>query len=337
MKVLLIRLSSLGDVVLATSAVEALAGNLPEAEIMVLTKSRFVGVFANNPHVSGVLELGEGEGIFSLASRVRGEKFDWVVDLHNNLRTTLLKFLVRGPKWSVYDKARLSRRMSVYTGKQGSEKPLHVVDRYLKALKVLAPPGVTDQRVLPSLYPGPDDVTAVDALLSKGGVSADRPLVALAPGARWETKKWPEENWMALAARIEEELGATPVVIGSKDEAEVCARVAAGAKNSVNLCGQTTILQSAEVISRSVAIITNDSAPLHFGVAVATPVVALMGPTVEGFGFYPLGDRDIVLQRDMDCRPCSLHGGDKCPEGHHRCLVEITVDEVMSALAGLLV
>jgi heptosyltransferase-2 len=331
-KVLLVRFSSLGDVVLATAAVEALASSLAGSQIDFLTKEGFAPLFGDNPHIGEVLTLKDGEGIAAIAKRVSANGYDWIIDLHKTLRTGALKLLVRKPRWSVYRKDRLGRRIKALRHSRSESTAPHVIDRYLAAL---TPLGISPPRVLPKLYPTDAQKGGVEELLNAQGWNGATPLVALAPGARWKTKAWPVRNWIELATELKKEHSVTPILIGGSDEAELCRRIAERT-GALNVAGSCSLMQSAALLRRATLLVANDSAPLHIATAVGTPVLALFGPTVEDFGFYPVGKDDRILGLDIDCRPCHVHGGKECPKGHHRCLEELAPGEVLRAATEML-
>ncbi len=332
MRVLLVRLSSLGDVVLATAAVEALRAVRPEVEVDVLTKPGFREVFTNHPGVREVLPWDPARGMLRLASLVRGRRYDWIVDLHRNLRTAVLRALTPGSRWSGYRKGAIRRRLAVWLRRPGLLPGDHVVDRYLAAL---GPLGVPPRRYLPRLYPGDGPRSAIEGRLLGAGWDRRAQLVALAPGARWPTKAWPAAKWVELARGIGENLAGFPVLVGGAGEKALCREIRAGAGcSSADLSG-AALLETAAALGECRALVTNDSAPLHLATSVGTPVVALFGPTVKGFGFFPLGASDRVLEVPLACRPCGLHGGAACPEGHHRCLDQVEPAEVLAVLSPL--
>jgi len=333
LKLLLVRFSSLGDVVLATAAVEALHAERPDARVDVLTKPPFFEVFAGHPGVGECLAWDPSAGLVPLARMIRGRQYDWVVDLHRNLRTTILRALTPGTRWCGYRKGAWRRRLAVWMRRPDLLPKDHVVDRYIAALRPL---GITGRKRLPKVYPGEKARRWAGELLRASGWDGSAALIALAPGARWPAKAWPRDSWVELSSRLHYNRPTFPVLLGGAADASLCDSVHSGGEMAgANLAGRTTLLETAAVLAQCAALVTNDSAPLHLATAVGTPVVALFGPTVRAFGFHPLGSRDVVLEEALTCRPCSLHGGNQCPEGHHRCLRGISAVRVADALEKL--
>jgi heptosyltransferase-2 len=178
---------------------------------------------------------------------------------------------------------------------------------------------------------------AATRMLADAGWDGRSAVVALAPGARWATKAWPPGQWAGLLRDLRAGGLGFPALLGGPEEASLCGSILAESGGfGANLAGRTSLVQTGAVLAAAAALVTNDSAPLHLATAVGTPVVALFGPTVRGFGFYPLGAEDRVLEMDLDCRPCSLHGTRRCPRGHHDCLRLLSTGTVLEALRPLL-
>lgn len=154
-------------------------------------------------------------------------------------------------------------------------------------------------------------------------------FTAVAPGSIWGTKRWPYYPELAAA------LPGQVVVIGGPDDAELAeAVVRAAPDRAASAAGALSLRESAALLERAAVLVTNDSAPLHLATAVGTPIVAVFGPTVPGFGFGPLGPRDQVVElHGLPCRPCSAHGPQRCPLGHHRCMRDLDVAAVLRAVA----
>ncbi len=192
----------------------------------------------------------------------------------------------------------------------------------------------------PTLYPSAADNAQVMTLLSSAGVDAGAPLIALAPGSVWATKRWP--SYDALASELVSRLpDSRIVVIGAGGDAPLAAAISSavsqrGGQPVIDATGKLSLLGSAALLSRCAVLATNDSAPLHLASAMNTPTVALFGPTVPAMGFGPLAERRVVLGRDvLTCRPCSAHGGQACPLGHWKCMRDLTASAVGEAVATM--
>jgi heptosyltransferase-2 len=194
----------------------------------------------------------------------------------------------------------------------------------------------TREQLRPRLYPGRDEHRAVDGVLAAlGGHAPGDPLVALAPGSVWATKRWP--YYAELAARLAEH--ARLAVVGSGADAELAAAILAAcpAGRAVDATGRLSLLASAELIGRAALLVTNDSAPQHLASAMGTPTLTIFGPTVPDFGFGPLAPGSRTAGHEgLDCRPCHAHGPPRCPLGHWRCMREQSPEAVAELAARLL-
>lgn len=155
-------------------------------------------------------------------------------------------------------------------------------------------------------------------------------FVALAPGSIWGTKRWP---YYAELAKL---LDRPVVVIGGPEDAALAAAITAAAPKARSAVGQLSLRQSAALIQQAALLVTNDSAPLHLATAVGTPILAIFGPTVPAFGYGPIRPGDRVAELTMDCRPCSLHGPQVCPLGHHKCMRDQSPEQVHLTVATIL-
>ncbi|MGA9364112.1 MAG: lipopolysaccharide heptosyltransferase II [Bacteroidota bacterium] len=204
-------------------------------------------------------------------------------------------------------------------------------------LQLLSPLGIQIEETLlqPKLFPSSADQKRVDEFLSN---EASGNLIAVALGSVWATKRWPLDHFRSL---VDELIGGgcRVVVIGGREDAELSERLAQHFPSDrvVNACGRFTPLQSSEMLRRCRVLVTNDSAPMHLAAAVGTPCVAIFGPTVPEFGFAPFGPQHIVIERKaLWCRPCTPHGGARCPIGTHECMTGISANEVCQAVFRIL-
>ena len=327
---LIVQTSFLGDMVLTTPLIAELA---TRGAVDVVATPGSAALLAHNPHVRRVISYdkrrsGRGiRGFQAVAREMRASKASAVYLAQGSLRSAALAFAT-GVSERVGFQTSAGR--ALYSRTIPYRKDLHHAAR----LWQLGTPGrePTPAQLRPHLYPGPEEIAAVDALL--GGDIGDRPLVALAPGSVWATKRWPyyAELARALAAQ------ARVVVIGSTDDRSLAAAiVAAAGPQTVDACGALSLLASAELIGRCRLLVTNDSAPQHLASAMGTPTVTVFGPTVPAFGFGPLAPHSIVVEHPaLDCRPCDKHGPQTCPLSHWKCMRELTAGDVADRARHLL-
>lgn len=331
-KILVIRLSSLGDVVLTTAIFPSLRARWPHARVTVATKAAYAAVFERNTGVHEVLTFDASDDSFGeLASRVKREKWDVVVDLHANLRSWFLR-LVAGGNWTiVVDKDSLARQILVYFKLKLAGLERSVRERILDTLKEIDVPVVGGETQLFPADPSP--------VLAAHGAGPDTRLIGVAPGARHATKRWRPERFAEAAARLAGERGARIVLLGDASDAEAAAAVAAALPPSteppIDLVGKTDLSQLIAVTSRLSFLLTNDSGLMHIGEALGIPLVAVFGPTVKEFGFAPYRPTSRVAEIALGCRPCTLHGTEVCPLGHHRCMNDLPTDLVLGAAAEI--
>ena len=336
----MIQTAFLGDVVLTTPLLEALARRYGPVD--VVTTPAAGPLLETHPAVRQVIpydkrgtERGPG-GLLALARRLRAKRYDAAYLPHRSLRTAAVAWLARIPKrvgfqdgWPL-----------LYTDVRPRPKGLHEIDRLL----ALASPAPTDggaairavatmRSALPTLVTTREDRAATEGFLREHGVR--EPFVALAPGSIWGTKRWP--YFKELAERLSAR--AAVVTVGGSEDVGLCEEIVRaveggyGRSRAVNACGELTLRQSVDVIRRAAVLVTNDSAPLHFAQAVETPTVAIFGSTVPAFGFAPRGARDRIVElAGLSCRPCSAHGPPSCPLGHHLCMKSLKVDAVLHAI-----
>jgi heptosyltransferase-2 len=220
---------------------------------------------------------------------------------------------------------------ALYTDRVTYRDDWHHAQRLLSLADYPYAEQLRPEQLHPKVYPGPDEVAAVDTLLNNRA----RPLIALAPGSVWATKRWP--YFAQLATLIPEEFDIA--LIGGKEDAELAQEIAQDVDPGriINAVGKLSLLGSAELIRRSRAIVTNDSSPQHLASAVGTPTVTVFGPTVREFGFGPLAPFSQSIGQDgLECRPCDRHGPQRCPLSHWKCMREMTAETVYTVLHSVM-
>jgi lipopolysaccharide heptosyltransferase II len=326
--VLAVRLSSIGDVLLTTPLLRAIRRRHPAARITVLTKLVHAPLLSHNPHVNQVLAIGSNRGVAGIGAELRANRYTHKLDLHDSLRTRMLHLLVPG-RWRTYPKHRIARALLIHTKKNRYRDSRPVAERYFDAARDLdvAPDGAP-----PDLFLSPEAVREAAEWLDRSGLAAKRPLIALAPGAAHATKRWPLDRWHVLVGRILTE-GCDVVLVGGNHDVALGEVLAAKAPGRVvNAAGQLGLQGTGAILQRARVLVSGDTGVMHMATAVETPVVALFGPTVRPFGYFPYSARSQVVELALSCRPCSSKGSSRCPLGHHRCLGDMDPDLVFQAV-----
>jgi lipopolysaccharide heptosyltransferase II len=340
--VLLLRMSSLGDVILATAAASRVRQVAPDTPVAFVTRAPFAPVLFRHPDIDRVIVLGapgrERRNVWNLAGTLRRERWSGIIDLHASLRSRLLSALVRPPKVTRYRNEWMARRLLVQAPRVArrlgmAPAPYRVVQAYVDAVDRHFGHESGGVALLPSIHLAPAEIGWASREMERLGV---RPgSVALCPGAKHNTKRWPVEYYAETIDRLAvRSQPVVPVFLSSSPDdglLEAALRRAVRRPEAIRLIRQP-IRRAAALLSRCRSVVTNDSGLMHLSAALGIPVVALFGPTVGEFGFFPAGPGHQVLERALPCRPCSLHGGQVCPEKHFRCLKEIPPEDVLLAL-----
>ncbi|HLG05121.1 MAG TPA: glycosyltransferase family 9 protein [Gemmatimonadales bacterium] len=337
--ILIIRLSSIGDILLTTPLLRGLRERHPEARITYVTSARFVSLLEHNPRITRVVGWERETGLRGLGAAVRqsggaagaarGGGFTHRLDLQDSLRTRALRWQVGG-RWRTYPKHRVARAAMIRWKRDWYRDRRPVAERYFDAAGDL---GVSPDDGSLEIFLPRSATEAADALLRESP-AASQQLIAIAPGASRFTKRWPMHHWTALTRRLAEQ-GNTVVVIGGTMDREAAGEIAASANGPAISAAGLDLPSTAALLKRCRALIAGDTGQMHLATAVGTPVLALFGPTVEAFGFFPYHAKAAVLQADLPCRPCSSHGSSACPLRHHRCLQDLRPAEVLAALRKL--
>jgi lipopolysaccharide heptosyltransferase II len=331
LNILVVRFSSIGDILLTTPLLRAIRRRHPGSRLTVLTKEEYRALLSDNPHVNLVLGLDSERPIASVAAELRRNRYTHLLDLHGSLRSRALRALVPG-NWRGYSKHRLARWVLIKTKKNIYTTKRPVPERYFAAAEGLdlVPDGNPPEFFLHPSAPG-----HAAAWLAAVGIGRDRPVVAVAPGAAHATKRWPLEHWRTLIDQLVAD-GFDVAIVGGPDDALVADKLVEASPHHVaSGAGSLGLQETGAVLKLARAVVSGDTGVMHRATGVGTPVVALFGPTVEPFGFFPYSKAATVLQLPLPCRPCSSQGSARCPLGHHRCLREILPVSVQQAVRGV--
>ncbi len=315
MKILVIRFSSMGDIIYTTPVVRCLKKQIPGAKVHFITKPAFKYIYDNNPYVDKLLLL--KPNLSDTIAEIKAEGYDHIVDLHNNLRTSIIK-LRTGIKSSTYKKQTIRKWLSLKF-KLDLVPPVHLVDRYMRAA---APLGVVNDNEPIDYYIKADH--RLDKLLPPSHQNA---YVAFVIGATHFTKRMPNEKIIDLCRQIDRPI----VLLGGndvKDNGETI-RQALG-DNIYNACGITSLDESVFLVSKAVKLIGFDTGLTHIAEAFNVPIVSVWGGTVPGLlGVQPYKVKQVLLAGvDLSCRPCSKFGLAACPLGHFKCMYDIANNQI---------
>jgi heptosyltransferase-2 len=320
MKILVIRFSSMGDIIYTTPVVRCLKKQLPDAEIHFLTKPAFRYIYDNNPYLDQLLLL--KPSLQDTITEIKNNRYDYIIDLHHNLRTAIIK-LQAGVKSSTYQKQSVRKWLSLKL-KLRLVKPIHLVDRYLKTVKFL---GVQNDHQ-PIDYYVKASLKVSDLLPA----SHRDHFVAFIIGATHFTKRMPNEKIVSLVRQINHPV----ILLGGKDVQKNGQRICDALGERVyNACGITTLDESVFLVSRAACVIGFDTGLTHIAEAFNVPIVSIWGGTVpELLGVQPYKVQHVMIADvELGCRPCSKFGLEKCPLGHFKCMNEIPEPPIVNFVA----
>jgi ADP-heptose:LPS heptosyltransferase len=343
MKFLIIRFSSIGDIVLTTPVIRCLKKQLVTAEVHYLTKSVFRPILEANPYIDRVHCL--GEDLPALIDTLRNEDFDYVIDLHHNLRTWKVK---KGLGKEAFSFNKLNIEKWWYTNFKWNRMPdRHIVDRYMDTLSSF---GIkNDGAGLDYFIPAADELKPTDI-----PTSHQAGYVGLVIGAALATKRLPFHKLAEICGQARHPL----ILLGGREDAEIAGRLAAIDPIKIyNACGKFNLNESAGLVRQARLIVTHDTGLMHIAAAFKRPILSIWGNTAPAFGMYPYyganylfhyqqraaeGQRaaglfgglphEMMEVKGLSCRPCSKIGYKKCPKGHFKCMEQQPVDRILQAI-----
>jgi ADP-heptose:LPS heptosyltransferase len=324
MKILVIRFSSIGDIVLTTPVVRALRKRLPDAEIHYLTKRSFASILEANPYINKIIAL--DNDLNAVIEQLQQEGYDEIIDLHHNLRTLRIKKALKKVPAHAYNK--LNLRKWIFTTFRINVMPnVHIVDRYMQTVKHLDVHN--DGLGLDYFIPEKD-------FLKAGDIPASHSLgfIGIVIGAAHNTKKLPIEKLRDLCTKIDYPI----VLLGGKEDIENAKKIAEVDPVKVYIaCGKFNLNESADLVRHANLIISHDTGLMHIAAAFKKNILSVWGNTVPSFGMYPYQTFYEVFEvKKLYCRPCSKIGYNKCPHGHFKCMRNISMDAIVNRVNAFL-
>ncbi|MCX7832946.1 MAG: glycosyltransferase family 9 protein [Ignavibacteria bacterium] len=305
-RILVIRLSSFGDIVLTFPFLKQLKQKFPNSKIYFLTKSVYGNLVELSHEVDRIILY--DNNFFEIKNLIKKENFDYIFDLQKNYRSIALTFKLKGKKIR-YKKENFKKFLLIKFKINLFKKVIPVYKKYLLTLKGL--------------------VENLDFSYHKVDLNFDRNprfnfnYILLAPSSKHYTKTYPTENFINIIKKNESN---KYVLVGdnSQRDIDICNMISKSCENTINLCNKTNFIELANLIYNADYIICNDSGVLHLAELLGKKVYAFFGSTVKEFGFYPQLPTTVIFENEnLKCRPCSRHGLEKCPKKHFKCMKEI--------------
>jgi len=320
-KILVVRLSSLGDILLTTPLIRSLKKEKPELEIHFLLREEYQDVLVNNPHLSKLITIKIEDPSSKTKEILSQNKYDFVIDLQNNLRSRSLTYSLKCSKVRFRKLSWQKFLLVNFKINKLSEAP-PIPERYASIIDDLK----LDEEGL-DLFTDKKPSEKFDGLKN---------LIGFCPGSRHYTKMWPKEYYIELGKKIIDN-DFNLVLFGGKDDKIICDQISSNVSKCINLCNDNDILQTTADMKMCKTIICNDSGLMHAACAVKVPVIAIFGSTVKEFGFTPYRSKNLILEnKSLTCRPCSHIGKSSCPKDHFKCMKEINPQLVHNSLIRFL-
>jgi len=326
-KFLIIRLSSIGDIVLTTPVIRCLKRQVPGAEVHFLVKEKFFPVVEHNPYIDKIHVLAHHRE--TTVEELKDENYDYIIDLHNNVKTLRIKKELNKKSFSFY---KLNIEKYFYTAFKINMLPkVHIVDRYIKTVETF---GVKNDGA------GLDYFISEKEETKKNDIPASHHLgyITCVIGAAHNTKKWPVEKWKEFATQINHPL----ILLGGKEDLAAGEEIASVDSVKIyNACGKFSLNESADLVRKSKLVVTHDTGLMHIAAAYKKKIISIWGNTVPSFGMTPYYGNNSIQNSLMQvsglwCRPCSKIGYDKCPFGHFKCMNKTAPGAVLDAVRQLL-
>ncbi len=321
-KILIIRLSSLGDILLTTPFIRSLKNKHQSVQLDFILKKHYQDALKFNPHITNLfLYDTPKENISILISELKKEKYDLIIDLQNNFRS-----------------AEIVKSLKIKTLKFNKRS----FDKFLlvnfKINRLQDAPSIPERYSLtiPDFKLDDEGLELYTKNNSSDLLNGKEKIIGFVPGSRHFTKKWPKEYYEKLGTFLTKS-GYTIALLGGKDDLAICHEISEKIVGSINLCNQDDLLQTCADMKECKVIVCNDSGLMHAACAMNIPVLAFFGSTVKEFGFFPYKNSNLILENNsLSCRPCSHIGRETCPKGHFRCMLDILPEKAFKAINTLI-
>lgn len=333
---LIIQTAFLGDAILTEPIVETIKANEKDAFIGIVVIPSNVEIFSLNPRIDVIIPYdkhGVDNGLMGfkkILSVIREYRFNCVISPHTSFRSTLLSYFSSAKRRIGFKEADIS---FLYTDRVKKPQNVHEIDRNLRLLEPLEFDKLVKEM---RLYWSEKNKKFIESIFEAYSIKSDEKVVVISPSSVWPTKRWPKEYFRDIAKMLADQ-DLKVILIGTKNDREISEFVKNNDERIIDLTGKTGVKDLFYLIAWSKLLISNDSAPIHIASAFNTPTIDIYGPTVPEFGFYPLSEKNRIIQiDDLPCRPCGKHGSVICKNKHFKCMRDIKPEVVFKAALELL-
>lgn len=327
MRVLIIRLSSIGDVILTTPVLKELKKKYPDIIIDFLVMENFKDAISGCPYIDNLILFNKTKhdglkNMIAFGKKLKLNNYDYVFDLHAKVRSKVISNTI-GSKTYTYKKRSLLKSILVKTKAIKYKVDDTIIRNYFGAFKVL---GLEYKSEDLTFSFEKKDLEKLETLC----IEYDN-VPMIAPGASKETKKWTKEGFAQLSKLLYNKYGKKPIILGAKNEYEMCEEIKNLADGfAINLAGKLTLKESGALLSKARFLVTNDSGPFHIARGVKCPTFVIFGPTSPGMFEYD--ENNTLIYLNEPCSPCSLHGDKVCPQKHFNCMKKLNAEMVMKVI-----
>ena len=324
-KILIVRFSSIGDIVQSTSPLKTIRNVFPESQITFITLNEYAPLLEMHPDIDFLIPIKRNQNfkkLLELRNYIKSKKFNFIFDLHNSIRSNIITYKIPGKVHRI-KKPRLARSLLFFFHINKFEKTFSSLRIFHDNIGEI---WSKNDKIPPTYIKiSAFEKEKADTFINSKGINSE--FVAIIPGAAWDQKKWSGKNYIKALEKI----NLPAVLIGSKKDM-ICHEIAQGYKKSVNLAGQTDIRMAVSIISNANKVIGSDTGLVHAAEALGKNVIMIMGPTSRETGGGTIRDKSIVIEKDIFCRPCSQNGKFPCYRSNQECMDSILPEDILSAI-----
>ena len=339
-RILIIRFSSMGDIILTTPLIDLITRTFPLARIDFCTKEQFAYLIRSNPKIHKVIKAKnelDYTALKDLRQLIKMSNYNMIIDLQNNFKSIYLRS-IQDAKTEIFNKHSFKKFLLVKfkINLLKNEKP--IVERYKQTIRKYATKEDIEEKMLPELYTDPASERSIENMLRELALESGTKLICIPAVSAHFTKTYPAEYFAEIINNFPDSNAAFFLTGRGKDSENIqLIKSLTKEKKVYDLCDQLEIEDLVSLMKRCSLVICGDTGPMHIAEAFNIPVVMMAGSSVKEFGFYPQNGKAVVLENNsLTCRPCSHYGKPKCPKGHFKCMRELTPESIITNIKSFI-